>query len=231
MRAVDSNRTRPFEIIQLADRLFRSLAALISTKQSIKNSKSTGFARSSTTEPAVRSERSTRTIVGAAFGFFALLFVVASVLAVVALGQIQSLKSDLAILRRELLPLKERLARFEQTEGQKRDLEQQEEAQKRSDAEKKRADGELRNEPASLILTREESQLIRDYIKPALTPGNAAAPEIAVGDPVGGATIPLPSALTEKIPKLQGAKFTTRNGSIIIIRSNSRQADAVLNPN
>jgi hypothetical protein len=33
------------------------------------------------------------------------------------------------------------------------------------------------------------------------------------------------------VPKLLGAKFTTRNGSIIIVRRDSRQADAVLGPN
>jgi hypothetical protein len=34
----------------------------------------------------------------------------------------------------------------------------------------------------------------------------------------------------EKIPKLLGARFATRNGSIIILRRDSRQADAVLPP-
>ena len=52
-----------------------------------------------------------------------------------------------------------------------------------------------------------------------------------LGDIVGAATIPLPSPLMEKIPKLLGARFTTRNGSIIIVRRDSRQADAVLGPN
>jgi hypothetical protein len=54
---------------------------------------------------------------------------------------------------------------------------------------------------------------------------------INVGDSVSGAMIPLPSQLTEKVPKLLGAKFTTRNGAIIIIKRNSRQADAVLAAN
>jgi hypothetical protein len=58
-----------------------------------------------------------------------------------------------------------------------------------------------------------------------------AAPAINVGDIVGIATIPLPSQLMEKIPKLLGARFTTRNGSIIIAKRDSRQADAVLAPN
>src|SRR6266849_5606726 len=48
---------------------------------------------------------------------------------------------------------------------------------------------------------------------------------------VGAAIIPLPSQLTEKVPKLLGAKFTTRNGAIIIVKKDSRQVDAVLAPN
>jgi hypothetical protein len=71
--------------------------------------------------------------------------------------------------------------------------------------------------------------LIRNYIKPAPS-ADLGAPVINIGDPVGGATIPLPSQLMEKIPKLLGARFTTRNGAIIIVKRNSRQADAVLFP-
>jgi len=72
--------------------------------------------------------------------------------------------------------------------------------------------------------------LIREYIKPAPSAGTAA-PAINVGDSVSGAMIPLPSQLTEKVPKLLGAKFMTRNGTIIIAKRDSRQADAVLAPN
>jgi hypothetical protein len=42
---------------------------------------------------------------------------------------------------------------------------------------------------------------------------------------------PFPAlALTDKVPKLLGARFTIRNGAIIIKRD-SREADAVLAPN
>jgi hypothetical protein len=43
--------------------------------------------------------------------------------------------------------------------------------------------------------------------------------------------IPLPSQLTDKVPKLVGGKFSIRNGVIIIVKRDSRQADAVLAPN
>ena len=74
------------------------------------------------------------------------------------------------------------------------------------DAEKNQPGGEIRPAQTGLNLSREEIQLIRDYIKPAPTTG-PAAPAINVGDPVDGAMIPLPSPLTDKVPKLLGAKF------------------------
>jgi hypothetical protein len=175
-------------------------------------------------------ERASQPAANAAFGLLALLSVIACVFAAIAFGQIQSLKSDIAVLRRELLPVKERLAKFEQAEKQRRELEQQDEAQNKSETEMKKSSDEAGNNAAALELTREEIQMIRDYIKPAPSAG-AAAPTINVGDTVAGAMIPLPSQLAEKIPKLRGARFTTRNGSIIIVRRDSRQADAVLPPN
>jgi hypothetical protein len=56
-------------------------------------------------------------------------------------------------------------------------------------------------------------------------------PTINVGDTVVGAMIPLPSQLTDNVPKLVGGKFTTRDGSIIIVKRDSRKADVVLGPN
>jgi hypothetical protein len=218
-------------VVQRAQKLARSLGAFISTKtQSMLTWRRPHSPRNNSTSSKPGNVRSIQTGANAAFGLLALLCVVACVLAAIALGQIQSLKSDVAVLRRELVPLKERLARFEQIEKQRQDLDQPEEAQNQSETEKKKADSEVRNAPASLNLTREEIQLIRDYIKPALSTG-IAAPEINVGDAVSGAMIPLPSQLMDKIPKLLGARFTTRNGAIVIIKRDSHQADAVLPPN
>lgn len=154
-----------------------------------------------------------------------LISVVACVAAAIALGQNSSLKSDVATLRRELVPLRERLARLEQ-ETAKRDAAQQEEAQDKAEAEKKAAN----SEQAALNLSREEIQFIREYIKAAPSAG-APSPPINVGDPITGGMIPLPSPLTEKVPRLVGARFATRNGAIIISTRNSRRVDAVLMPN
>src|SRR5216684_6888044 len=58
-----------------------------------------------------RTERLVRRVGGAAFAFLSLLVVVTCVGAAIALGQIKSLKSDIATLHRELLPLRERLGK------------------------------------------------------------------------------------------------------------------------
>ena len=181
------------------------------------------------TAPNEKLERFVGSAGGAAFAIFSLILVIACVLAAIVFGQIQSLKSDVAALRRELLPVRERIARLEQNEKAKRELDQQEETQYKSDTEKN-PPGEVRPDQTALNLSREEIQLIKNYIKPAPSAGGAAA-TINVGDPVEGAMIPLPSPLVDKVPKLAGGKFTIRNGAIIIVKRGSRQADAVLAPN
>jgi hypothetical protein len=180
--------------------------------------------------PNEKPERLVGRVGGAAFALLSLLVVVTCIGAAIALGQIKSLKSDVAMLNREVFSLKERVARVEQAEKEKRDLDQQEEAQNRPDVEKNTSGGKIRSDQTGLNLSREEIKLIKDYVKPAPVAG-AAAPAINVGDPVEGAMIPLPSPLMEKVPKLLGGRFTTRNGSIIIMRRDSRQADVVLGPN
>src|ERR1700758_5133282 len=61
-----------------------------------------------------RTERRVGRVGGAAFAFLSLAMVVTCVGAAIALGQIRSLKSEIAMLHRELLPLRERLGKLEQ---------------------------------------------------------------------------------------------------------------------
>ncbi|GKQ49712.1 hypothetical protein [Bradyrhizobium sp. Ce-3] len=163
---------------------------------------------------------------GLAVAFLGLISVVACVAAAIALGQNSSLKSEIVTLRREFVPLRERLAKLEQ-DAAKREAAQQEEARDKAEAEKRAAI----SEQSALNLSREEIQLIREYIKAAPSVGAAAAPPVNVGDPVTGGMIPLPSPLTEKVSRLVGARFAIRNGAIIISTRNSRRVDAVLMPN
>ncbi|MGH6713670.1 MAG: hypothetical protein ACREEK_32545, partial [Bradyrhizobium sp.] len=171
----------------------------------------------------------TRSVGGGVIALLTLLVLVIGAGGVIAFAQIKSLKSEIVTLQRELSPLRERAARTEFLEKAKQNADQQKEAQIKSAAEKQ-AGANPRTEQAALNLTPEEIRLIRDFIKPSPAAGTPA-PAINIGDPVTIATIPLPSPLMEKIPKLLGARFTTRNGSIIIVRRDSRQADAVLPPN
>lgn len=159
-----------------------------------------------------------------------LLFVLLSLLAmascagaVAALMQVKSLKSELAAMQRELLPLKERIARLDL-------IERTREIPEKASRPPIPPPRENRPEEGPLVLSREEIQLIRDYIKPAPVVGASTTP-INVGDPITVPTIGFPSPVTEKVPKLLGARFVIRNGAIVIVRKDSRQADAVLGPN
>lgn len=167
---------------------------------------------------------------GGLFALLSLLLIIICAGAVIATVQIKSLKSEIVTLQRELVPLKERVAKAEAEEKMRRDNDQLKEAEDRTGVDKSKALGNHRIEQAPLSLSREEVQIIREYIKPAPFTGPPAAP-INVGDPVSGGTIPLPSPLTDKIPKLLGARFAIRNGAIVIVRRDSHQADAVLGSN
>ena len=174
-----------------------------------------------------RIERPVRVGLGAVFALISVLVIVACVGAAIALTQTRSLKSEIASLHRELAPLKERVAQLDQAEKARRQAEQQQDAKDKSAIERSNRFEETQ---AALNLSSEEIQLVKVYIKPAPSTGTPAG-AIKVGDIVDGAMIPLPSPLTEKIPRLAGARFAIRNGAIIIVRKNSRQADAVLAPN
>jgi hypothetical protein len=231
LSAVNPGKRQDFKVRKGRRRLFdfdRLFDFLRSKKQSILDI-ARHYAQNRSAVPG-KNERLTRGREGAAFALLSLLLVIACVVTAIAFGQIQSLKSDIAALRRELLPVKDRVAKLEQSEKAKRDAEQEEETQSKSEIDKNKTGNDARANQTGLNLSREEIQLIRDYIKPAPSSG-PAAPPITVGDAVSGAMIPLPSQLTEKVPKLLGGKFTIRNGAIIIVRRDSRQADAVLGPN
>jgi hypothetical protein len=148
-----------------------------------------------------------------------LLVIVICVGAFIATTQIKSLKSQISTLARQIVPLKEQAASLEQEKRTASD-------QKSSLA----AANKGKAAPSSLTLSADEVRLIREYIKPAPYSGPPAR-AISVGDPVTIATIPLPSPLTVKIPKLVGGRFTIHNGAIIILRQNSHQADVVLGSN
>ncbi len=150
----------------------------------------------------------------------------------IGINQIKALKSEITGLERQLA-LKKQTASPDQQE-KKNGAEQKEHLQDPplvpGATEKGKNPVDHRAAATALVLSPDEIRLIREYIKPAPVSGPAAAP-INVGDPVTMATIPLPSPLTDKMPKLLGGRFTIRNGAIVILKRDSRQADAVLAPN
>ena len=152
------------------------------------------------------------------------LVIVSCVCATIVLMQATALKAEIATLQREIIALKLRVARLEQIASAN------EASDKRGTEAAPKPPAENRPDQAVLVLSREEIQLIRDYIKPAPVAGSATE-SIKVGDPVTGETIPFPSPITEKVRKLLGARFTIRNGVIVITRIGSRQADVVIGPN
>lgn len=137
--------------------------------------------------------------------------------------QVKSLKAEIATLQRDVIALRLRVANFNQIASAN-------EARDKPSGETPKPPAEARPEQASLQLSREQIQLIRDYIKPAPI-ACFATESIKVGDPVVGETIPFPSQVTEKVRKLLGARFTIRNGVIVITRNGSHHVDAVIEPN
>jgi hypothetical protein len=146
----------------------------------------------------------------------------------IAVTQIKSLRTEVTALEKQLLPLKKQASSPVQPEKKNSGGPNNPPSLPAADKGKPAIEG---HSPSPiLMLSPDEVRLIREYIKPAPFTGPRAQP-ISVGDPVTIATIPLPSPVTDKIPKLLGARFTIQNGSIIILKRDSHQADAVLGPN
>jgi len=150
----------------------------------------------------------------------------------VSFAQLSGMKADLATLRGQLTITREQMARLEKRieETSTGQISPQGRPPGANDTTRRLPDDAGARSP--LELSREEIQLLRDYIK--LPPGPpGATPTIALGAILPDATLlPLPPQIGEKSPKLIGARFATdRNGAIIIARRGSRRADAIVSPN
>src|SRR5438128_367885 len=156
-----------------------------------------------------------RTIVKAVI--YAILSVLSAAVLVggaVVFAQLGGMKAELASLRGQLTLTREQMARLEKriedtSTGQ---ISPQARTPSANDIAKRWPDDGGGRSP--LELSREEIQLLRDYIK--LPPGPpGATPTIALGAVLPDATLlPLPPQIGEKSPKLVGARFATdRNGA------------------
>lgn len=144
--------------------------------------------------------------------------IIICVSATIVFMQLKSLKAEIATVQRDIIALKLRVARLDQIASAN-------EARGKPSSEIPKPPAETRPDRASLNLSREEIQF-RNYIKPAPIAGSATE-SIKVGDAITGPTIPFPSPVTEKVRKLIGARFAIRNGTIMIVSKDNRQADAV----
>ena len=133
------------------------------------------------------------------------------------IAQISNLKNELSGVRRELIGARDRIARLESKVEETVSLQRNDLAPKKT---------------APLELSREEVQLVKDYIKvPPAPPGTSPAIQIGALVPPG-LLVPLPPPIGEKYPRLIGSRYMTdRNGAIVIVTRGSRHADAIVGPN
>lgn len=151
--------------------------------------------------------------------------------AVLIADRFRGLRDNAAQMQRQISSMEQRIGRLElqmETLLAKR-LPEANAAPNRADggAPTKDATGKL---PAALA--RSDIDVIRDYIKMPPPPAGVA-PTISLGMPVGNhVLVPLPTQVTDKVPRLAGARFTTdRNGSIVIVMENGGRADFIIPPN
>jgi hypothetical protein len=166
---------------------------------------------------------------GAAMAILSLVMMIIGAGTLLAVNQIKSLKTEIASLERELGQIKKQAARLEALES-KKDADQKDN-QGRAVTEKADGPGLGRVAASTLNLSADEIRMVSQFIKPAPLASPATSPSVNVGDSVTEGTIPIPSPLADKVPKLLGARFTIRNGTILIIKRDSHQVDAVLTLN
>lgn len=148
-------------------------------------------------------------------------------LGAVILAQFSGFKIEIAGLKSDLAGMTKKLAKLEANVAAA--LPHPDEMKDGADAWMLRSSG--RTPQAPFALSRDEIQLIRDFVKvPPPLPG--AARNINVGDLLLGiALAPLPEPIMEKVPKLRGARFTVdRNGAIVVVAPGTNRVDVIINP-
>ena len=142
------------------------------------------------------------------------------------IAQFNRFSIEMAGVKRDLAATRERLVKLEANVA----------SALLSDKMKLRADDRMLERAVAaptppFALTRDEIQLIRDFIKvPPPLPG--APQNINVGDRIPDAALAsLPEPIMEKVPKLRGARFTVdRNSAIIVVAPGTNRADVIINP-
>ncbi len=175
--------------------------------------------------------RSMRIAGGAVIAAATLISIAAGAVALAARSELKSLRLEVAATHDEMTLAKQRAASLEQQfETVQQKLEAQASAASRQPSVEQVA--EQRDDHPTFRLTRDETQLVRSYIK-ASPAAFDMAPTISVGGDLRHMPLlPLPAQIIGKAPRLGGGRFTIdRNGAIVISLRNSQVADAVIQPN
>ena len=143
-----------------------------------------------------------------------------------AIAQFNRISLEMTGVKRDLAATRERLVKLEANAA----------SALLADKMKLRADDRMRESAVAVptppfALTRDEIQLIRDFIKvPPPLPG--APQNINAGDRIPDTALTsLPEPIMEKVPKLRGARFTVdRNSAIIVVAPGTNRADVIINP-
>jgi hypothetical protein len=143
------------------------------------------------------------------------------------LGQFGTVKTEIASLKSELAGMREKLVRLESNVATARPY-----ANERNDG----ADASLlrrasRSPQEPFVLSRDDIQLIRDFIKVAPSPPGAPR-RINLGDFLADTALtPMPEPIMDKLPKLRGARFTIdRNSAIVVVAPGTNQVAVIINP-
>jgi len=145
----------------------------------------------------------------------------------VVLLQLRNIKGEIRGLKDELTIVRQRVAKAEAKLNAVGP-----DARGSTDRTEARVNGiSNRPDPPPFTLSREEVQVIRDFIK-VPPPRRGVTRNINVGDVVSTVGLAsLPELVMEKIPKLRGARFTVdRSGAIIIAAPGSNRADLIIDP-
>jgi hypothetical protein len=144
-----------------------------------------------------------------------------SVAGFILLAQVRALKSEMASSEREFAATKGRLVELDKIVKSY--------ANKPSEMASNRS--ELKTQPTQfpIALNDSDMQFIHQFIKVA-PPLPGAQPRLKVGDELPqSASLPIPDAVAERLPKLQDARFAIdQNGAIVISVAGNSRIDVVI---
>jgi hypothetical protein len=161
----------------------------------------------------------------AAIGIVLAVFIVLA-LAAAILAQFNRFNIEMAGVKRDLAATREKLVKLEANVASALLADKM-----RHRTDDRMLDNAIAVPTPAFALTRDEIQVIRDFIKvPPPLPGTPQ--NINVGDRIPDTALAsLPEPIMEKVPKLRGSRFTVdRNSAIIVVAPGTNRVDVIINP-